>query len=397
MKIKTFSTDFLYTFGVQVVFNGIQHLVVFPWINRLSGPEITGRILACFSIVYIFSTSLGYGMNCVRLVEQRKGSGSNGDYLTLLTIGSIFLFFIVLISKRCGFDPQVNLIWFAILAILNMIRSYGEVDFRLKLHFSAYFIFYSLVSFGYLLGLLIYKVTNNWTFIFITGEILGLIILFYRKMIFIIEKPSNKLFYLGKAVFFLFLSSIMIQIIVSGDRLILKYFLGDHFVTVYSSLSLAAKVMNMLVLPLGTLLLSYLSAKTIPLTKKWLFRILALWSIFCLFSFCITYIISPIYVKLFYSNLFNEIQGLNVIVNAGLTIALIGYLFRIYLIAASSALVVFWFETTFTIIHIILALFLTKYYGMIGYAWAIIIGRGSRLVAGAILSVLFVNKCETSG
>ena len=75
MKIKTFSKDFLYTFGSQIVMNAIQHLFVFPWINKTSGPETAGRILACLSIVYIFSTSLGNGMTSVRLIEERKNNG----------------------------------------------------------------------------------------------------------------------------------------------------------------------------------------------------------------------------------------------------------------------------------------------------------------------------------
>ena len=394
MKIKTFSKDFLYTFGSQIVMNAIQHLFVFPWINKTSGPETAGRILACLSIVYIFSTSLGNGMTSVRLIEERKNNGTNGDYLTLLSCGSLFIYLVVLVAKHYGFDPQVSIWWFALLAILNMIRTYGVVDFRIHLHFSAYFIFYILISIGYAIGVLIYKQTNNWTHIFISGEILGILMLCFRKYIFDLKKPSDKLAYLGKAVTLLFLSALMIQIIVSGDRLILKYILGDRVVTIYSSLSLAAKIMNMVVLPLGTLLLSYITAKTIPLTKKWLFKISSVWVGFCLLAFIGTCIVSPIYVYLFYNNLYDEIQGLNIIVNAGLGLALIGFFFRIYLIASSSASIVFWFETFCTVTHLIVAVILTRKYGMFGYAWAVIISRAMRAAIGSVLTLYYVNKYE---
>jgi O-antigen/teichoic acid export membrane protein len=99
-------------------------------------------------------------------------------------------------------------------------------------------------------------------------------------------------------------------------------------------------------------------------------------------------------VKLFYSNLYDEIQGLNLIVNAGLALALIGFLFRIYLIASASASLVFWFETTFTVIHIILAIIFTKEFGMFGYAWAVVISRTLRALTGCILALFFVNKRE---
>lgn len=394
MKLKTFSTDFIYTFGSQIVMNAVQHLLILPWINKTYGSETTGRILACLSIVYIFSTSIGNGMSSVRLIEDRKGNGSNGDYLTILSCGSLFLLLVVLVSKHFGFDPQVNILWFTFLAILNMIRAYGVVDFRIHLHFRAYFIFYCLISVGYAIGILIYRATNNWTHIFITGELFAIIMLYFRKMIFDLKKPSEKLAYIGKSVTLLFLSALMIQIIVSGDRLILKYILGDRVVTIYSSLSLAAKIMNMLVLPLGTLLLSYITAKTIPLTKKWLGKVSACWIAFCFAAFIGTLIVAPIYVKLFYSNLYNEIQGLNLIVNAGLGLALIGFLFRIYLIASASASLVFWFETTFTVIHIILAIIFTKEFGMFGYAWAVVISRTLRALTGCILALFFVNKRE---
>ena len=80
------------------------------------------------------------------------------------------------------------------------------------------------------------------------------------------------------------------------------------------------------------------------------------------------------------------------------TLAMYGYLFRTYLIAISNATVVFIFEAFFAIVHLTLAIIFTKQYGMIGYAWAVIIGRGARLISGAILSLHFINKIErTSG
>lgn len=394
MKAKKFSADFFYTCGAQVVLNAVQHLFVFPWINKVSGPEVAGRILACLSIIYIFATTFGVGMNNVRLVEDRKGRGTNGDYLCIIGLGSICLILIAFFSKRLGFDPQVNFLWFAFLLILNMIRVYGEVDFRIHLHFSQYFVYYFLVSIGYAAGVLVYKGTGNWTHIFIIGEIFAIIMLILRKMVFTPTKPSKDLAYIGKAIILLFLSTIMVQIVVSGDRLILKYFLGDRSVTVYSSLSLAAKTANMVMFPLGTLLLSYLTAKTIPSTKKWFYKVVCSWVGICLCAFIGTLIAAPIYVKLFYPNIYNDIAGLNVIVNVGLVLAMIGYLFRLYLIALSSTTVVFIFELISTVIHLVLALLLTKPFGMIGYAWAVIIGRCIRLSGGAILSFVFVNKAE---
>ena len=152
--------------------------------------------------------------------------------------------------------------------------------------------------------------------------------------------------------------------------------------------------MNMVVLPLGTLLLSYITAKTIPLTKKWLFKISSVWVGFCLLAFIGTCIVSPIYVYLFYNNLYDEIQGLNIIVNAGLGLALIGFFFRIYLIASSSASIVFWFETFCTVTHLIVAVILTRKYGMFGYAWAVIISRAMRAAIGSVLTLYYVNKYE---
>lgn len=394
MNVKKFSSDFFYTCGAHAIVNAIQHLFVFPWINKVSGPETAGRILACLSIVYIFSTTFGVGITSVRLVQDRKGTGKNGDYLCIMGIGSVLLVLVAILAKHFDFDPQVNLFWFALLAILNMIRVYGEVDFRKKLHFSQYFVYYVLVTIGYSLGVLVYKLTGNWTHIFLVGEFLAIIMLIFRKMVFLPSLPSDKFLFLTKAVFLIYLSTIMVQIVTSGDRLIIKYFLDDRTVTVYSSLSLAAKMANMVIFPLGTLLLSYLTAKTIPHTKKWFYKVSAGWIGFCLCAFVGTLIVAPIYVKLFYSNLYDDIAGLNVIVNFGLALAMIGFLFRIYIIALSDATEVFLFELLFAEIHLAAAVLLTKQYGMVGYAWAVIIGRGSRVIAGAFLSFFYVNKAD---
>lgn len=394
INAKKFSVDFFYTVGATVVINAVQHLFVFPWINKVSGPEITGMILSCLSIVYIFSMTLGLGMNNTRLVEDRKNTGTNGDYLCIMGIGSLYLIIVAIFAKKIGFDPQVKLAWFAILLILSMIRTYGEFDFRKTLQFSQFFIYFVLISIGYAIGVLIYKKTNNWTHIFILGESLAVIMLFARKIVFALALPSDKFYYLAKAIILLALSTMMVQLVISGDRLILKYFLGDRSVTVYSSLALAGKTANMIILPLGTLLLSYLTAKSIPSTKEWFYKVSSAWIGFCLCALMGTIIVAPIYVKLFYSDLYNDIAGLNIVVNFGLTIAMIGFLFRIYLIALSNATVVFLFEFVFAIIHFTAAIFLTKKYGMLGYAWAVIIARSSRMITGTILSFIYLNKVE---
>lgn len=394
MNVKKLSADFIYTCASRAIVNAAQHLFIFPWINISSGSENTGRILACLSITYIFSTTFGVGMSNIRLVEDRKGTGRNGDYLVIMGIGAVLLIIVAIVAKHFNYDPQVNLAWFAILLIANMIRVYGEVDFRKNLHFSMYFVYFYVITLGYIGGLNVYTFTGNWTHIFLTGEILAIIMLIMRKMIFSPSLPSEKFLYLTKAVFLLYLSTMMVQIVTSGDRLILKYFLGDRSVTVYSSLSLAAKMANMVIFPLGTLLLSYLTAKTIPQTKKWFVRVSAAWIGFCLCAFIGMLIVAPLYVKFFYSNLYKDIAGLNFIVNLGLALAMVGYLFRTYLIAISNAKVVFIFEAIFAVIHLTLAIIFTKYYGMIGYAWAVIIGRGARLITGAILSLHFINKIE---
>ena len=396
MNVKKFSTDFFYTCGAHAIVNAVQHLFIFPWINKVSGPENTGRILASLSIIYIFSTTFGIGMANIRLVEDRKDTGRNGDYLTIMGIGAMLLIAVSIIAKHFNFDPQVSLAWFSLLLIVNMIRVYGEVDFRKNLHFSKYFFYFVLITIGYICGVFVYKLTGNWTHIFLTGEFLAIIMLIVRKMVFLPSLPSDKLIYLTKAIFLLYLSTIMVQMVTSGDRLILKYFLGDKSVTVYSSLSLAAKIANMVIFPLGTLLLSYLTANTIPQTKKWFFKVSAAWIGLCLCAFVSTLIIAPFYVKHFYPNLYEEISGLNLIVNLGLVLAMIGYLFRTYLIAISNATVVFVFEAFFAIVHLTLAIIFTKQYGMIGYAWAVIIGRGARLITGAIISLHFINKIERS-
>lgn len=396
MKIKKFSADFLYTFSAQVVLNGIQHLFIFPWLNKISGPEVVGKILASLSIIYIFATTYGSSMNNIRLVEEPKKIGSNGDYHFIIVLGLIIISIISISAKYFGFDPKVNLFWFILLGFVTMIRNFGMVEFRLKLRFEQYFLYYTFVSIGYALGIVLYRRTNNWTHIFLTGEIFAIIMLIYGRFIFSPAPFSNKFLFLIKSVVLLYLSEIMIQLVISGDRLILNYFLGDKAVTIYSSLALPVKIVNMIIIPLGTILITYLSTNKIPITKKWFAKVSIVWSILSVFAIISTIIIAPIYVKVFYPNLYEYTKNLNFIVNLGLGLAIISHLFRIYLIVTSSSSMVFAFEFTFTIIHLSLAIILTKQYGMIGYAWAVILSRSFRTLFGALLSFVFVNKVEQS-
>lgn len=66
-------------------------------------------------------------------------------------------------------SPMV-IFWTVLLLMITIFRYYGDVEYRLNLNYQKYFIYYSVLTVGYLVGFGLYFLTGNWFLVFVTGE-----------------------------------------------------------------------------------------------------------------------------------------------------------------------------------------------------------------------------------
>lgn len=66
----------------------------------------------------------------------------------------------------------------------TIFRYYGDVEYRLNLNYQKYFIYYSVLTVGYLVGFGLYFLTGNWFLVFVTGEAAAILYLVLTGTVF---------------------------------------------------------------------------------------------------------------------------------------------------------------------------------------------------------------------
>ena len=125
----------------------------------------------------IIAISVGSACNYARMTESATKDTWNINYNIILMASSVIVIPVMLIIvKFCGVPMTVTeAVTFLILTILTMWRFYADVEYRLHLNYKGYFLYYLFISIGYLIGIVLFKVTGMWALALIPGEIAGLI------------------------------------------------------------------------------------------------------------------------------------------------------------------------------------------------------------------------------
>ena len=258
-------TDFgntAYTMGGMLLMNGVLQLAVYPLLNARMGQEELGSVLYIMGLVSILCPSVGQALNTSRLVVRRTCSVTNGDYDRLLLlfagVGGVAAILGSGSSVRGGLTMALTLL----LVLMTAFRYYGDVEYRLNLDYRKYFIYYALISIGYLAGYGLFRLTGNWFLIFLLGEGAALIYVGITGSVF--RRFWKKSAYFGTAAvrgFFLTLSYLITNTTLNMDRLALKHMVGNEAVTWYYVVSLIGKTMVLLVAPINTIVISYLTRR----------------------------------------------------------------------------------------------------------------------------------------
>ena len=241
-KIKALLTDSMWSIAGLMLMNVVVQFLVYPVWNNHLGSEEYGNILYLISIMNIIAISVGSACNYARMTESATKDTWNINYNIILMASSVIVIPVMLIIvKFCGVPMTVTeAVTFLILTILTMWRFYADVEYRLHLNYKGYFLYYLFISIGYLIGIVLFKVTGMWALALIPGEIAGLIMVFAKGSVF--KKDTE----FSKESF-------------NGDRLVLKIFIDGTAVTVYYIASLLGKTVSLISTPLNSVIIGYLA------------------------------------------------------------------------------------------------------------------------------------------
>ncbi len=385
---KKTTWDLIYTVLATVVLTGVLQLIVYPLINHIYGTSVTDNILYFIGIIYIVPTALGNSLGNIRLMMRKECDITNRDFIPFLTILSAICAII------CGFvafwdsDDVIFPIAFAIFSVLYLIRMYVSVEFRLNLKFKGFFFYYVAISVGYLVGFGLYLLTDIWLLIFTVGEVVALAYSFIRGRMMRNDGLSGNRAKITKPLVMLALSTIVRDCVNQYDKVILKQVAFEGMVTHYHVVSLISKTIMMLVQPINTLILSYLTVKDSGLTKKQLVRFTGI-ALVCgavFYAGCI--IGTPIFVRLVYPDLYDAVMPYNLIVNLGVIIGFISTMFMSILLTQGKTAIQMAIQCVWGIGFIIAAYFFVTKYQIWGLAYVTLVANVIKL----LLSIVFVFK-----
>ena len=249
--------------------NGVLQVIVYPLLNRIMGSDQLGELLYLMGLVAILCPSVGQALNTSRLVVRRDYQVTNGDYnILLLAFGGIGTLISILAARSSMTSPMV-IFWTVLLLMTTIFRYYGDVEYRLNLNYQKYFIYYSVLTVGYLVGFGLYFLIGNWFLVFVTGEAAAILYLVLTGTVF--KNFFRKSQWFGQALRrggFLVFSYLITNLTLNIDRLVLENLIGHLAVTQYYVTSLIGKTLVLLVAPVNTIIISYLTRKQERMNRR---------------------------------------------------------------------------------------------------------------------------------
>ena len=397
---KVIAGNTVYTIGAGLLMNGVLQIIVYPLLNRHMGSEPLGNLLFIMGLTAIITPSIGQALNTSRLVVRRTEPVSNGDYNTMLLVyGSIGAVIALLIAGAMGQGTLGGIFGAAAtfaLILLMVFRYYGDVEFRLNLNYRNYFIYYAILTAGYLIGFGLYFITGIWYLIFVTGEAMAILYLVLRGTIFKNFLKTSDAFRVAvtRGTFLIF-SYVITNLTLNIDRLVLKMLIDDLAVTQYYVVSLIGKTMVLLVAPINTIIISYLTKRKENLDRKQYMMFVGGGLLVSLVFFLGAEIATPIFLMLFYGNLYESVRGLITIVNASQILGLLSaYIFIVVLTFTEEKWQMI-LQTIHLIIISLLVFCMTRGGDLHGFSIAVLLANTIRVVTVITFGLIRVGKRRT--
>lgn len=393
---KKILSNVIYTIGGSVLLNGVLQLIVNPLLNRYMGSDQMGVMLYITGLAAIICPSIGQALNNSRLVMRRSYPVTNGDYDVLLLGFGGFGTVITLIIARNSVNSTGSMLLTAVLLMVTVFRYYGDVEYRLSLNYKRYFYYYAILSVGYIAGFGIYMLTEQWFFVYILGEILALAYLAFTGTVFrnffSCSRYFFKAFQRGGC---LVCSYLINNFTLNMDRVVIKNLIGNVAVTQYYVVSLIGKTLVILVAPINTIMISYLTKKKETLNRKQFLGLSVIGIAAGVLFFFFAGVFTPIFIKIFYGQeMYQSVRHLIAIVNVSQILSMLSaYLFMIVLTFTKEKwqLII---QGLHMLIMVVLVLISTGKYGIIGFAVASLISNALRVLMVLILGLMNVRtKC----
>lgn len=294
---------FINLFGTALPLIGLQ-LIVYPIVAKIIPQESYGQMQSLMSVIYLVSGTLGGALSTTRLVRNYDYKKANivADFKILNIICSFIVLIVTPIVVYIYLsNPNIlDIVYITSISVLNYLVLYFEVGFRLQLNYKKVFINKAIGCVGYFLGFIIFLITLDWQWIFITS--------FFLQMIYCVFFTNIKSETFQKSFLFsrttktlinLSFANLLNKALTYFDKLLLYPLLGGGAVSIYYAANIFGKLILQVLEPITNVILSYLSKEENVSNRIWKITIIT-GIVFCGVMYGICVFISEPILNIFY-------------------------------------------------------------------------------------------------
>ena len=363
----------IFSYGLPII---LLQFILLPLIARLWSKEDYGTMLVLTSIVNIAGEMSGGTLSNVRLIFENRYNELNikGDFWDIFIKNTmIFGVLLFLIFIYCFNLSICSIVLLEIYYLLYSFRSYLTVGYRINLRFDLVFVNNLILCIGYLFGLLCSFICKKWELVYITGLLSSVIHIYITSNLR--QEPYIKTS-MYKAVVKKTLTLNGAYLVGNGigylDRVVLLPFAGPIAVGQYYVAAILGKLLNLLITPINTIILSYLLKKN-SLSKKEIVLITTCLLIIAVIFIVLAIYISPLILSFMYPDYVKDALCLIPYATTSVVMLSCTSLLKTLSIRYVNDLVIIYVETSYTIIYATVCIVLLNYYNLIGFCVAGII------------------------
>lgn len=374
--LRKLTEDFSLNILASVLSTGVMQLIVYPSLAKRLTPSDYGVMLTAMGYVSVITLAFGNNLCNARLIQENKYVEKKciGDFQLLkivMIIFSIISVFIACLTLNLRFSIVVGVI---IATILTVIKSYYLVAYRIKIDYCKNLIANLFIGVGYIIGAIILIRIVEWPWIFSLGCITGIVYIYFSSDI--IKEPYKKtpLFWDSfKMVMVLAVGGLIGNATTYLDRFLIYPILGGESVSVYATAAFFSKSINLLLAPITSVLLSYLTAKKLVLNQKKYLQLNLLMGIGGVLFWIISISVGSLITGVLYPTLIESAKEYIPYVSFGIIFSVVGSFSNIVVLAYSHIKWQTILPLIKFVVYVLLGYIMTVRYQLMGLCISIII------------------------
>lgn len=396
-KIFNIASDLVFSIAGLMLMNGMLQFLINPTLNNWMGEAAFGNYQSVFAVVSIIGTTFGVAANYSRMVRSRDKKDTNGDYNVFLTVIAVLCVAVaagtLLVYKSFN---AAHFILLSVLTVATVLRYYGDVNYRMKLNYKGFFVYYAIITAGYCLGLLLFKfVSPVWMITILAGEVAAVLFVFFNGDIFKGKNLLTRSEHFGgtmKSVGVLSATNLLSAVAQQSDKIILGLAMGGEAVTTFYVATLLGKVISLLTTPLNGVLIGYLTKYEGKLTRKMIAVFALVLLGLGLIALLGCFIASEIFVKLFYPDVYADAEQYFFIASAGQVFYFISNCLMTVILRVASEKYQMYINMIYVAIYAATVIPLTMSFGIWGMAIALLITNGLKFAITSAVGFVKADK-----